>query len=111
MWCRLGDIREDVACYERAWELSDHRSARSRRDLGRLLLKRQDFAAAATVLRQGVEINSIDAGAWFSLGFCLIKTGDFAQAEFALRRCVSLDPDNASVSYLAATPLIDCLID
>ncbi|OQV15910.1 Tetratricopeptide repeat protein 27 [Hypsibius exemplaris] len=95
MWCRLGDIREDVACYDKAWELSQHRSARSRRDLGRLLLRRQDYQGAADALRQGLDINAIDAGAWFSMGYCQLKLGEFGQAELSLRRCVNLDPDNA----------------
>jgi tetratricopeptide (TPR) repeat protein len=95
MWCRLGDIRQDVACYDKAWELSKHRSARSRRDLGRLLLTRQDYAAAAAALRQGLDVNAIDAGAWFSLGYCQMKIGEFGQAEMSFRRCVNLDPENS----------------
>ena len=95
MWCRLGDIREDVVCYEKAWEVSSHRSFRSRRDLGRLLLKRKEYEGARDALKQGLEVNGIDGSAWFSLGYCHMKTGDYSAADRAFRRCVNLDPENA----------------
>jgi len=35
LWCALGDLRMDDACYERAWERSGKRSARAQRSIAR----------------------------------------------------------------------------
>lgn len=35
LWCALGDLRLDDACYERAWLRSGKRSARAKRSLAR----------------------------------------------------------------------------
>ncbi|XP_055331336.1 tetratricopeptide repeat protein 27-like [Paramacrobiotus metropolitanus] len=95
MWCRLGDLREDVECYDKAWELSKHRSFRSRKDLGRLYIKRKEFTEAVKVLREGLEVNAVESGTWFLLGYALVKLKEYGSAETAFRRCISLDPDNS----------------
>lgn len=34
LWCLLGNCTDDVTCYEKAWEISKHTSARAQRDWG-----------------------------------------------------------------------------
>ena len=34
LWCLLGNCTDDVECYQTAWELSKHKSARAQRDWG-----------------------------------------------------------------------------
>lgn len=75
MYCRLGDIREDTENYEKAWELSKQRSARSRKSLGKLYVKWQDYEKAAEALKQSDHLNPIDESVWVrsSKLFCYVS--------------------------------------
>lgn len=35
LWCVLGDIQQQEAHYEKAWEVSSHRSSRAQRSIAR----------------------------------------------------------------------------
>ena len=34
LWCLLGDATDDTSCYEKAWELSGHKSGQTQRHWG-----------------------------------------------------------------------------
>lgn len=44
LWCFLGDVTNNITCYEKAWELSNHRSARAQRCLGYIYLGKEDVS-------------------------------------------------------------------
>jgi predicted TPR repeat methyltransferase len=59
------------------------------------LLKERDFAAAADLFRQVLELAPDWAPAWFGLGEALELSGDAPDALAAFRRALALAPDDA----------------
>lgn len=73
LWCVLGDIQGSDRHYEKAWEVSGRRSARSQRSLGRSALGRKDFGAAAAAYERALALSPLFPDAWFSLGYCWLR--------------------------------------
>lgn len=44
LWCLLGDATDDPLCYEKAWELSGHKSGRAQRHWALYYFKRKQVA-------------------------------------------------------------------
>ncbi|VDK46261.1 unnamed protein product [Dibothriocephalus latus] len=58
LYCSLGDVTKDPAHYEKAWELSNHKSARAMKALGlRSLTVDKDLSKAAEYLEKSLLIN------------------------------------------------------
>ncbi|KAL7061340.1 hypothetical protein AAHC03_09946 [Spirometra sp. Aus1] len=95
LYCSLGDVTKDPAHYEKAWELSNHKSARAMKSLGlRSLGVDKDPAKAAEYLEKSLLINRFQINLWFTLGCCQLQLKNFSKAETAFRTCVALEPDN-----------------
>ncbi|VDM00669.1 unnamed protein product [Schistocephalus solidus] len=96
LYCSLGDVTKDPAHYEKAWELSNHKSARAMKSLGlRSLTVEKDPSKAAEYLEKSLLINRFQIDLWFTLGCCYLQLKNFPKAETAFRTCVSLEPDVA----------------
>lgn len=106
--CYLGDVdRENaVTHYERAWELSNHRSSRAMKSLGHLAYSNEEYEKAVDYLGKAVAINSMFTREWFMLGCAAMQLENWERAQTAFLRCIQLDStDGESWNNLAAVHL------
>lgn len=94
LWCLLGDATDNVEYYEKAWILSNKKSARAQRHWGQYFFYRKQYAEAVPHLQESLTHNSLQTKLWFQLGFSALQTEDWEIAANAYRRCSFLDPEN-----------------
>ncbi|WOG90974.1 hypothetical protein DCAR_0310221 [Daucus carota subsp. sativus] len=94
LWCSLGDVTNDDACYEKALEVSENRSARAKRSLARSAYNRNDYELAKILWESAMAMNSLFPDGWFALGAAALKARDVEKAMAGFTRSVQLDPDN-----------------
>jgi predicted TPR repeat methyltransferase len=94
-FARQGDIRRAEVHFRRAVELQPH-SPRPLRNLGQLLLRTGQSAAAAEALAALVRLEPGSADAHHELGTALAQSGRLDEAVTHLRRAVALRPDHAT---------------
>ncbi|KAJ8981395.1 hypothetical protein NQ317_002589 [Molorchus minor] len=93
LWCLLGDATDDVACYEKAWELSKKRSHRAQRQWGNYLFTRKQYDECIPHFEKSVSINPLQSSVWFRLGYAALQVENWQTAATAYRRYTCLEPD------------------
>lgn len=86
LWCTLGDLHNDDAMYERALQVSSHRSVRALRALARSAMGRLDWSQGAVRWEAALAINPLHEQGWFALGYCCLKQHDAQRALQAFTR-------------------------
>jgi tetratricopeptide (TPR) repeat protein len=105
-YCILGDIDQDLAMYEEAWEVSGKRYARAQRSLGQHYIAARNYEKAAESYALSLKVNALYHPAWFALGCAYLELKQFKSAVEAFSRCVQLDDRDAEAwSNLAAALL------
>ncbi|KAK4129961.1 TPR-like protein [Trichocladium antarcticum] len=89
LWCILGDIEDDPAHYERAWEISKHRFARAQRSLGEHYLQQREIVRAQEAYKKAVAVNRLSSELWNRLGDIELRMGNFAEAAEAFGRAIA----------------------
>ncbi|KAH9707041.1 TPR REGION domain-containing protein [Citrus sinensis] len=100
--CSLGDVTNNDACYEKALEVSNDKSARAkltylyvnRRSLARSAYNRREYETSEILWEAAMAVNSLYPDGWFALGAAALKARDVEKALDGLTRAVQLDPDN-----------------
>ncbi|KAM7201693.1 gyf domain containing protein [Rhypophila sp. PSN 637] len=89
LFCILGDIENDPAHYERAWEISRHRFSRAQRSLGEYYLQQKDVERAREAYEKAVKVNRLSSEMWGRLGDINLRLGNFSDAAEAFGRAIA----------------------
>ncbi|XP_014292840.3 tetratricopeptide repeat protein 27 [Halyomorpha halys] len=92
--CSLGDATDDVQCYERAWELSNHKSAQAKRHWGMFYFNKKMYNECIEHFKQSLAINSLQIAIWFRLGYATLMERRWEESATAYRRYCALEPDS-----------------
>ncbi|KAH9707093.1 TPR REGION domain-containing protein [Citrus sinensis] len=94
LWCSLGDVTNNDACYEKALEVSNDKSARAKRSLARSAYNRGGYETSKILWEAAMALSSLYPDGWFALGAAALKARDVEKALDGFTRAVQLDPDN-----------------
>lgn len=111
LWCLLGDMEDEPAHYERAWELSGHTSSRAQRALGAVWWRKGDVRRARDAYDAALKINPLYHRSWFVLGCCGMRLERWSEAQRAFSRCVALEEDDAESWNNLASCHLRCATD
>ncbi|PTB43497.1 hypothetical protein M441DRAFT_56498 [Trichoderma asperellum CBS 433.97] len=89
LWCILGDLENDPAHYERAWEISKHRYSRAQRSLGEYYIGQKDLSKALEAYKKATSVNRLSPDMWGRLGDISLRMGQFEDAAEAYSRSIS----------------------
>lgn len=97
-YSRLGDLPSTADAYTRAYELepleAKYRTvaADTKAKLAHRAFEQKEFARAADLFRQSVELEDTRAGRWYMLGLCYGQLGQTDKAQAAFQSARELDP-------------------
>ncbi|GAB1318384.1 hypothetical protein MFIFM68171_08594 [Madurella fahalii] len=89
LWCILGDIENNPAHYERAWDISKHRFARAQKSLGEYYIQQKDLRRAKDAYTKAVAVNRLSSELWNRLGDISLRLGDLSDAAEAFNRAIA----------------------
>lgn len=95
LWCILGDLENDPECWTRAWEISNHRYARSQRSLGEYYVRSGDLAKAREAYMQATIVNRQNNDSWSRLGDLDLRSGNWDGAIIAFQQSIMIDDTDA----------------
>jgi tetratricopeptide (TPR) repeat protein len=91
--CLLADATDDHLLYQRAWDASNGKYFRAKRDLGNYFFRRKEYDTCKQHYQDSLKLNSLQIGVWQRLGFAALDTQDYELAVKAYRRFVEFEPD------------------
>lgn len=95
LWCILGDLENDPACWQRAWDISKHRFARAQRTLGEFYVKSGDLEKARECYMQATVVNRQNNDSWSRLGDIDLRLGNWDGAVVAFQQSIMIDDTDA----------------
>lgn len=95
LWCILGDLEQQPACWELAWEISNHRYARAQRTLGEYYSRQGDLVKAREAYMQATAVNRQNNETWSRLGDIDLKVGNWDGAIIAFQQSIMIDDTDA----------------
>ncbi|TVY86579.1 TPR repeat-containing protein [Lachnellula willkommii] len=95
LWCILGDLEADPSCWERAWEISNHRFARAQRTLGEFYSKKGELEKAREAYMLATIVNRQNNETWSRLGDIDLATGNWDGAIVAFQQSIMIDDTDA----------------
>ena len=95
LWCILGDLENDPAHYDQAWEISKHRYARAQKSLGEFYLQQKDLDKARVAYKKATAVNRLSPEMWSRLGDISLRLAQFEDAAEAFSRSIGCASDTA----------------
>jgi len=95
LWCILGDLENDPACWLRAWEISKRRYARAQRSLGEYYVKAGKLEEARDAYMQATVVNRQNNDSWSRLGDLDLRVGNWDGAIIAFQQSIMIDDTDA----------------
>jgi len=89
LFCILGEIENDPAHYERAWEISNRRFFRAQKSLGEYYLQQKDLDSAKAAYQKAVAVNRMSSEMWSRLGDINLRLGEFSDAADSFGKAIS----------------------
>lgn len=95
LFCILGDIENEPAHYERAWEISKQRYARAQKSLGEYYLQKKEWEKARGAYKKATAVNRLNPDMWSRLGDISLRLAQFEDAAAAFNRSIGCASDTA----------------
>ncbi|GKT50844.1 trafficking protein particle complex subunit 10 [Colletotrichum spaethianum] len=93
LFCILGDLENEPAHWERAWEISKHRFARAQKSLGEWYLAQKEWSKAQDAYKLATKCNRLSPELWGRLGDISLRLGQFPDAAEAYSRAIGAAGD------------------
>ncbi|XP_076048530.1 tetratricopeptide repeat protein 27 [Oratosquilla oratoria] len=93
LWCLLGDATDDLECYDKAWKLSNEKSARAQRCLGNYYYIRRNYKMSIHHYQKSLEINRLQFPVWQRLAYSALQAEEWQICAQAYRTCSVLEPE------------------
>lgn len=106
LYCLLGNLKDDPKYYLKAWEVSNCRFARAKRELGRYYVKKQNNKEAIKHFEDALSLNALYPMTWFAYGCACLFEEEYEKAVRAFTRVVQLEPTDSEAWSNLATVLL-----
>lgn len=91
MYCLLGDVTDDIKCYEKAWSMSKEKSSKAQRHWGNNLYCKAKYEEAIPHFEKSLELNSLQESVWLRLGYAALSVENWTVAANAYRNYTYLE--------------------
>jgi len=95
LWCALGDVTDDVECYQKALDVAgndDHSVPHKHWAL--FLYSRKKYAESIPHLEKSLATNCLQTELWFKLGYAAMELQDWVKCASAYKRFCALESES-----------------